>query len=372
MTSARDSAAALVLAALGALFLNVEPAIAGAVDRGFHLGTRTLGLVLSVESIGMLAGSVLAFAFLPKLGPRIAALAGLILYMLTNAVTIVAQTPAALGALRACCGIGEGIIVAIGFALMAGGRTPHRLFGGFGALQTGSAIGAFVLLTWMMHAYSWKAAFAVFALAGLASMLLLPADAQTESNRSPEGTSPIDVPGTFGLLSILIFFAAQTAIWPFLEHMGAQRGVGDFEIAGALSFGALCGLIGSIVVTALPSRFAGMGSWIVAGALNVLAIGVLAFSQSASAFVVALGLFNFAWAGFAPLQLSALRRLNVPPTAFALASTATTAGFAIGPVIGGYAIRGDDYAAALAVGALGTIVALALVPTARAFCMRRC
>ena len=69
-----------------------------------------------------------------------------------------------------------------------------------------------------------------------------------------------------------MFFTAQTAIWPFLEHFGAQRGIGDFAIAGALSFGALCGFIGSTVVTVLPARFAGFATCAAAGALNILAI----------------------------------------------------------------------------------------------------
>ncbi|HEV7179215.1 MAG TPA: MFS transporter [Candidatus Baltobacteraceae bacterium] len=355
----RDGAAALILATLGALFVNVEPTVAAAMDQGFHLGTRGAGIVLSAESAGAIAGSLLAFAAVRTIGTRATALYGLILYVLTNVTTLVVHSSVVLTIVRTCTGVAEGLVIAIAFALMASARTPHRLFGAFGMLQTGSAIGAFTLLAWLMHAFGWRAAFVVFAVAGVGAMLLLPSGA-TEIRATRAG-STIDGATVRGLLSVLVFFTAQTAIWPFLEHFGAQRGIGDFAIAGALSFGALCGFIGSTVVTVLPARFAGFATCAAAGALNILAILALAFSNNGAAFVVALGLFNFTWATFAPLQLSALRRLNITPDKFTMASTATTAGFALGPLIGGYAIHGNIYTVALGIGAAGTFLALALI-----------
>jgi predicted MFS family arabinose efflux permease len=244
---------------------------------------------------------------------------------------------------------------------MAATKAPHRIFGAFGVVQTFSAICAFTLLSWFLHRYGWQSAFVFLAIPGALCFAAVPKRFAAVQLRESSGT--IRPKDALGLLSILVFFTAEATIWPFLQRIGASRGVGDFAIAGALSFGALCGLLGSAAIMALPARTVRLRTVAFTAALNVCAIAVLAVARPAYAFVAALGLFNFAWAAFAPLQLSLLRKLGATARTFTLASTATTIGFALGPALGGMLAHTRGYGPAFGVGMLGTLIAVALLAT---------
>ncbi len=358
MISRSDAARSLLLATAGALFFNIEPAIASTMGAAFHLPSAILGMVLATESAGAIAGSIVAFAVLPRTGARAFIAYALVLYVLANAFTLIAPSAGILAAARLFAGIAEGAVVAVAFAMISLG-VAHRLFAAFGIFQTASMIAAFPLLAWLTRLYGWKAMFALFIAVGIASILALPS--RTVALRDDRPRGGLDAASVRGLVSILVVFAAQAAIWPFLEHIGAQRGLGDFAVAGALSFGALCGLAGSFAVTLLPAQIAGFRACVIAALLNVAAIAAMAHSSGSAPFVIGLGSFNFAWALFAPLQLNVLKRMHAAPATFTLASTATTAGFTIGPAAGGFTIIANSYAIPLAIGIAGTFIALCLL-----------
>ncbi len=361
MIALRDATAAVLLAALGALFINVEPAIASALAAGFQLDSAFLGIVLSIESAGMLAGGFFAFVALARWEPRAFTAIALLAYVSGNIATVVVTGAIALILFRSITGIAEGAIIGVAFAVMSGAKAPHRMFGTFGIVQTFSAVAAFALLGWLTHQYGWRAAFVLLAVAGACCVFALPSNRVALTEREEQVSGALDRAGVLGLLSILVFFTCEAMIWPFLERIGAARGVGDFAIAGALSFGALCGLAGSAMITALPAAAIGLRACIAAVFLNVSAIAILANSTTGGAFFVALGLFNFAWALFAPLQLSLLKKVSAAPRTFTLASAATTAGFSIGPAIGGFLAREHGYVPAFTIGIVGTFLAFVLI-----------
>ncbi len=358
MISRTDAARAIALATLGALFVNVEPALAPAIGRGFGLDAASLGSILGLESLAAIAGSALMLGLVKRFGLRAVTVAGPLVYIVANAATAAISSIAALAPLRALAGISEGVMLAVAFTAISRSSSTHRLFAWYGIVQTLTAVAAFPIVTWLLAAYGWRAPFGAIAIAGVAVLFsaLAPLDAEPPAERLAfREVQPI------GLVSIFVFFTAQCAIWPFLERLGASRSVSDTLLGGGLSVGALCGFAGSAVVAWLPSPASGFRSLIAAGALNVAAIVALSLSGSSIAFVAALGAFNFAWAAFAPLQLHALKLRGASTATFALASAATTAGFAAGPVIGGVLLRQSGETAAVLAAICGTPVALALL-----------
>jgi len=359
--SRADAARALALATLGALFVDVEPALAPAIGRGFGLDSASLGAILGLESLAAIAGGAVTLALVKAIGYRNLAVAAPLLYVASNVATASASSTAMLAVLRAATGVTEGVMLALAFAALSRTNDTHRLFAWFGITQTLSAVVAFPVVTWLLVTYGWRAPFVAIAIVGV--VVLLTAIPSFEAMPQAQRLALRDVQPA-GLLSIFLFFTAQCAVWPFLERIGASRGVSDALLGGGLSVGALCGFAGSAVVASLPSKLSGWRAWIIAGALNAAAILVLALSPSPAIFIAGLGAFNFAWALFAPLQLHALKQLGASTATFALASTATNAGFAAGPLLGGILFHQSGEAAALAAGIAGTPLALAiLVPS---------
>lgn len=358
MISRADAARALALATLGALFVDVEPALAPAIGYGFGLDTASLGAILGLESLAAIAGGAAALALVKATGYRTLTVAALLLYVASNAATASASSAPIVAVLRAAAGLSEGVMLALAFAALSRTNDTHRLFAWFGITQTLSAVVAFPIVTWLLAAYGWRAPFVAIAVAG--AVVLFAAIPSVEAMPVAERFVWRDVQPA-GLVSIFLFFTAQCAVWPFLERLGANRGVSDALLGGALSIGALCGLAGSAVIASLPRRLSGWGACIGAGGINIAAILTLAFAPSPAVFIVGLGAFNFAWAAFAPLQLHALKRLGASTATFALASTATSAGFAVGPLLGGVLLHQSGEAAALAAGIAGTPLALAIL-----------
>ncbi len=358
MISRTDAARALALATLGALFVNVEPALAPAIARGFSLDSSSLGSILGLESLAAIVGSALMLGLVKRFGLRTVTGAGPLVYVLSNVATASISSITALASLRALTGLSEGVMLAVAFAAISRSSATHRLFAWFGIVQTLTAVIAFPIVTWLLAVYGWHAPFVTIAIVGVAVLFaaLAPLDVVPPAERLvfPE-VEPM------GLLSIFVFFTAQCAIWPFLERLAESRGVTGTLLGGGLSVGALCGFAGSAVVAWLPSRFSGFRSLIAAGALNIAAIVALSLSASSIAFVMSLGAFNFAWAAFAPLQLHALKLRGASAATFALASAATTAGFAAGPVLGGVLLHQSGERAALLAGIAGAPAALALL-----------
>jgi MFS transporter, DHA1 family, inner membrane transport protein len=254
------------------------------------------------------------------------------------------------------------VMLALAFAALSRSNATHRLFAWFGIVQTLSAVVAFPVVTWLLAVYGWRGPFVAIALAGVGVLFAaIPAfDTMPRVQRLAfRDAQPA------GLLSVFVFFTAQCAIWPFLERLGASRGVSDTLLGGGLSVGALCGFAGSAVIASLPSKLSGWGTWIAASVLNIAAIVALAISPSPATFIASLGAFNFAWAAFAPLQLHALKQLGASTATFALASTVTNAGFAVGPLVGGILLHQSGEAAALVAGIAGTPLAIAMLLPSR-------
>lgn len=362
MISVPDAARALALATLGALFLNVEPAIAPAIARGFGLDSSSLGSILGLESLAAIVGSALTLELVKRLGMRTVTVAVPLAYVLANVATATVSSTAALASLRALAGVSEGVMLAVAFAAISRSNATHRLFAWFGITQTLTAAVAFPIITWLFATYGWRMPFMAIAIVGVVALFTALAPLDVVAPTEPLVLRDVE---PIGLLSIFAFFTAQCAIWPFLEKLSASRGVSDTLLGGSLSVGALCGFAGSALVAWLPLRYSGSRSLIIACALNIAAILALFFSASSIAFVASLAAFNFAWAVFAPLQLHGLKLRGASTATFALASAATTAGFAAGPILGGLLLHQSGETAALLVGIAGAPAALALLLASR-------
>ncbi|HET9030793.1 MAG TPA: MFS transporter [Candidatus Aquilonibacter sp.] len=362
MNGRLDAFRALALATLGALFVNLQPALAPAIARGFGLDTARLGFVLGLESALAILSSAAVVSIARVAGARALGVAAIALYIASNVATALSGNILELCIARGASGIAEGVMIALAFAALSKSPDAHRLFAAFGVTQFVTASAAFPLMTWLLHTVGWHAAFVVLAVVGCAVLLGgVPAISFSIGGRND---APHDA-RIIGLLSIFVFFVAECAVWPFLANIGTRHGTSDELMGGALSIGALGGLTGSLFVAALSARRSGLVACMAAGALNVIAIFAFTQGSNASHFAVALFAFNFAWAAFAPLQLSVLKQLGMTPSTFALASTATNAGFAVGPILGGALlhVRGEN--SLIAAGMLGAPLAIALLAFAR-------
>lgn len=363
MKSTLGILAAIALAAVGSLFINLEPMIVGAFVTGFHLGAQQIGAVLSLESFASIAGGAFFTFGAARIGPARLRSFAIVAYVLTNALGLRADDFTWLLVARAAAGLTEGMLLAASFALLSRAPMPSRAFAGFGIAQMLSSISGFVLLNLLIATVGRSAPFLLLAFAGVAALMLIPFfdDTPAPAQAPAARRGWLQRGALLGIGAVFVFFSAQAAIWPFLERIGTAHEVTDFAIAGGLSFGALCGFAGSVVTLALPNRLTGPPALVAAAAFNIVTILIFQLGHTAPAFLVALGAFNFAWAVYMPLQLSLLRRIDAQPQVFAFASVVTNAGFAVGPILGASFTNGVDYSLVFAIGILGTIVATAMM-----------
>ncbi|MBC5829046.1 MAG: hypothetical protein GIW98_02505 [Candidatus Eremiobacteraeota bacterium] len=354
-------AAGIAYATVAVLFINLQPAVEGTLASAFGLNAAQVGMTAAIESGTSIFGGLLVARAIAPTRARLLVGLSIATFILANGLTASVHSLWGVIVTRAMAGIGEGALLGVSFSIIAHSRLTHRAFGFFGVAQTLSGIAGFQLLAWLIRAHGWTTPFWTFATIGVASLALLPWLTAITVSHNPQRHYAIRVYSIIGLASILVLFAAQSAIWPFLELIGKARGVGDPQIAAGLSLAALCGLAGSACATALSARTAGMAACWVAAAMSVVAIMGIAFGDTSRSYLIAIGGFYFAWAFFMPLQLGVLKKVDAGPRIFVLASIATSCGFAAGPAIGGLLVHGSDYSRVYMFGILGTLAATLLL-----------
>jgi len=137
----------------------------------WHIDRAMLGIVLSMELIGMCAGSVFVGGLADRIGRRPVTLLCLIVMAAGMALATTAHNVTTLSAFRLFTGIGIGGMLAAGNAMAAEFANGRRRNLAVALMACGYPLGAIVggsIASRLLVTYSWRSVFAVGAIASLA------------------------------------------------------------------------------------------------------------------------------------------------------------------------------------------------------------
>lgn len=340
--------AAAILAGMVAMsVLNVLPVLVGVMADRMGLDSRQAGLIASADVSGLTLGSLLC-SLLRGRSMRLIGISGLALLALCNAVTMFVHGFELLAVVRFVAGFGGGFALAICYAVLGAGDQA-RDFAIFNVGQI--AIGWLgTLFAPSLLAFGWQGVFAALAALAAAAALagvFLPHHVPHASQLA--GIKSVRWPaGAFisaaTVASVLLYFTGQGGVWAYLDRMGAVRSFSTETITQALSWGMFAGMAASVIATWLDVRRGMVLPLVIGFAITTVGLVELWFLSSTAAYLAASVVFIFGWNLLVPYQFAAVAKVDGDGTLAMLASTATLAGFALGPAIDSPFADHNDFA----------------------------
>lgn len=378
--SGRSIAAALVLAAVGAIFYNLLPLILGVAQDDRGLAPSELGLLSAAFFLGFNAVSASAFFWLHRLGQRriaVTAVAAAVIALL------ISSAPSYLLMLTFTAIAGGAFGVLYGMASTLIGRTTRqaRWFGVKISLE--AALGVLLLLVLpntLIPAYGYLGLVTgVVLTVGLLApvFLALPGSALTpvvNANSSDRGTDTPVLPSGqsagrqmaiwLALAGCVLFFSGQTTVWAFVERLGANADFDPDDVAGLLSLTLVFAVLGSLSAAALADRVGNLLPFLAACVLFLIGDATLFRTSDFLAYGIGACIVMYSTGLGISYCVAEIARLDPDGRHVVLSVPAVGLGAMLGPGIAGFLAETQGYSVVLLFGAVTITAAMILLTLA--------
>ena len=370
--------ASILCAKTGVATFSMAPFLIGGYIDHLGLSVAQASQALSVEIFFLALGNASAFFWVDRVACRAWARCFLIALIALNISCIFAPGFEVLIVQRACIGILEGMLLALGFGLLGRTLRPNRNFGFYFAISlTVGAINVQVLPFFLERAgvtalFVNLSIYGVIALLGTVGLQKSSIREASGINRtdftSPGSIQPMSLAAinfpAMGLLLLLLanyaYFVGQGGVWSFLERLGLQQDLDLAGIASALSLSLMGGVAGGLTASWLDLKLGRMAPLLIAISFAIIAIYILWAVQGIFAFTVAVCLFNYGNNFGHPYILGFAAKIDESARLTVLSGALHTAGQATGPLIVGLLVTASDFTASLWLG-LATFLATSLL-----------
>lgn len=327
----------IFLVTIGMQVFIIQPGLLAVLQQSFNLTNAAVGYLASAEMFGIAIATLGVPAVMRRVSAR--GLTGAALLLLAAADAASAATVRDwLLALRFCAGIGAGVLISIGYAMVGLSRTPARHFGVLIMVVLGyGALGIFALPAISLHFGVEGILFGLtaFALSGIFVLVhvVLPHD----STRWPRVATARKLM-LAKLLAVFTYFLGQGVVWPYLSVVGSYFGISDQSVATSLTLSQLAGMVGALFTAILGGR-GNTRLLVIAGGLGTM-LPILAFivPQSSLGFGLLVSLFNLSANLMTALLIAIVADADASGIVVQRAAALQMVGLAVGPAMAGYLI----------------------------------
>ncbi len=333
---------------LGNSGLMLLPFWIGAVVRDLSLGENLVGLIGSVQLTAAAVASLAVSAGIRSLNRRRLAFGAIAVLAIANLGSVYATDVPGLVAARALSGLGEGAVLAVTYAIIAGTGKPDRLFSITQSAMAAFAAIAFFSTPTFIASYGPAGVFgfvAVAAILGAALFAAFPAGAAPAraAAKEPRTRAPVNAASLAALLALAIWIAGFQTFWPYMEGIGRGTGLDLQGVGNILAAGFLISILGPVAAVVLGARFG--RTLPLTAALLGLGLTVVVITQASSQFAYGAGaigtLFLLLVAG--PFVMGLLAYLDPVGRLAAAGPAFMNFGAAAGPALGAAALTAGGY-----------------------------
>lgn len=317
-----------------AAILVVAPVVVGALITRYAFTPSQAGFTISVELGAMSLAGWPALWWLPRWPwPRLLA-AALLVMIAGNVACAFATTFPAIAALRGVTGLAGGSAMVICLAVIGMTRQTERNYGWWSISQLLLGALGLTILPRVLPAIGLRGLY--LGLAGLLCACLLtvrqvPRQAPPASARGVGAV--LRAPALLGLAGLLCLYVALGGVWTYVERIGAASGLAPTLIGDDLMIASLCGIAGCAGAIALGSRVGRLPPLLLGFALFLGGILGLSGVVPAPRFVLAAGVFKFAWSFSLPFILAGMATHDSSGRVMAIANFMIGGGLAMGPAV---------------------------------------
>lgn len=361
--------------------LGILPIMVGSWVEFLGFDEQTAGFIGSATLIGLTAGMAVAIKVFSHLSNAQLALGGIVVAVVFDGLSILAETPILLGVLRFGAGFGYGLALIAVMSWIGRHESADRCFGALMLLQIMIFAPMLVVIPILESAIGRSASYICLIGFGLMSFILHPLlnlNAVKKNDDGSTGQSGLFAPREAeqksnrqtgltiaAVAAPSIFLTAVIGLWAYLARYGLSLGIEKEMIGSVLGGVTLVGIPASGLVIWSGNRFGRLVP-VVFGILTVL-LPVSAFYLGFNSFwiyVAATGAITFGWSYAFPYMQAVQSDLDPSGRLVAIALIPQSIGSAVGPSAFAIALGADSYSAGflLAMILLGVSMIIALPP----------
>jgi len=366
-------AAGIIASAIGALFYNVLPIFLGTAQDYRGLDNRSIGFLSSAFFFGYNVATISAFFWIRRFSwslivgitTPIAALSLFVGTLTSSYALLLVSVAVAGGAFAAIYGIGT--------TILGDTSNPARWFGIKIAAE--ALTGAILLLVLPATAiarwgFNGTVVGIIIAMVFLAPFLFwIPASGSKgdEDSRDSNRQDTPQNPYIWGaILATLVFFAGASAIWAFIERIGAQSNFEPEAVGVLLSVTLVFALIGSLLAAAMGGRFGNVKPFLAGALLSIIALILLNVHETFMVYALGACLQTFVIGLLLPFAITEVADLDTDGRYVVLSVPAIGIGAMAGPGIAGLLSQSGNFTPLLVfVGATAAVSALLIAVSAR-------
>jgi len=339
---------ASVISAVGAAIFLTLPMLVGTAIGSFSINEQTAGLLVASYFSGALVANISQVYWLRHANWRYSTIA-LFCLMGIGMVVLPLLWPTYAGAVVGLflAGFSIGAAYGIAVAVLSDGKNKDR---NFGFMLIGQQVGGALLLFLFPQFVPEGAGFdtvmvnmgIIFLTIGLVGFCL------PDSGRKhiPQVTKEQQISLSFAFVSLLMlvtYFAAQTAVWAFIERLADERGIDVQDIGTALAISMIGGLLGGIFVAWQAERFGSLRPILLSSVSFVLIFLLYATTFTLTEFTILSFMFSFFWNYVLAYQMSVVVSFDHVGRLSVLLPAAMALGAMIGPTIGGAVLQTGNF-----------------------------
>ena len=353
------------LATAGLFYVNIMPALVDGLIEALGFSNRDAGLVGSANVYGAAVGAFSAVFVVKRINWRMAAVVLLCTLIAIDFASMLLENPPALIGTRFMHGCVGGLLVGIGFAVMARTTEVDRTFGYLLTIQFGLGGVGLIYLPPLVPAFGTKALFLSLIAFSTVTLLMLPflSDYPAREERAVASgrVSNVKFIG-LELLATFLFQAANMGIYAFAIGIGKAAMLETGFVSNALGAAAWLAIAGSVLVILLSTRFGRMWPVGIAIIITALSIWLLHFSDikpggwETSIFWWTNVVWGIGWAFIISYLLGMCSEFDTTGQMAALGGFASKMGLASGPAVAALIVGDDNYGLLINV----SVVALAM------------
>ncbi len=351
-TAAPDGLPAAVLlsflATAGLFYVNIMAALVSGLIEGLHFSQRDAGFVASANVYGAALGALVSIFFVKRVAWRPVAVVLLATLVAVDLLSVLIHRSAPLIAARFLHGTVGGLLVGIGFSIIARTRVPDRVFGMLLVVQYGLGGLGVMLLPRLVPLFGTPVLFLALALFSVVTLLMVPflADyprALPQDAAAKDGAGIAWLPLGLALAATFLFQAGNMALGAYIIELGRHFGLAMGFISPTLGIAAWIGAVGSLLVVLFGTRYGRFVPLAVALVLTVLGNAVFYWSGSAAVYAAANVGTSITWAFVIPYLLGMCAAFDRTGQTAAMAGFCSKMGLATGPLVGGLILGAGNY-----------------------------
>ena len=329
-----------LLGSITVLPILVLPIMVGAMVDSFGLSESAAAYSASFNFVGGALVAIPIALRVHHLNLRTLLIVGLVLAALGDLLSAyTANQEFVFLVMRFVAGVGQGIAYTAVVTAIARLAVPDRAYGLFMMFQFAlSALGLYLLPS-VVNAIGAEGMYLGLAAIEVAAILLAPCVSRDiVATKSDEANIELKTilkwVAVLALIATVLFEAANTAQFAFIERIGVDIALDDNQIGTALGLASIIAVPASFAVVWLGPQFGRLKPTIFAVALGVSGLLLLLVTNSYATYFAASTLLAICWAFGLPYFQSILAELDHKGSVAAAGSFAVTIGEAIGPAMG--------------------------------------